>query len=106
MTTEQIMEEPKDRCARFELDELKIGNTLTAEEYAELLLGYLVQQLTIKAKFCYMRAIEKFDRDQLLVMIWAFGEQICKQNFSKALRVLKSVTINQPLQWVCSNINY
>ncbi|KAL3108051.1 hypothetical protein niasHT_018213 [Heterodera trifolii] len=92
------MEEPKDRCAHLEGKELIIGESLSVEEYAELLLGFLVQKQPIKAKYCYTRAIEKFERNQQLMQIWEFGDPICKQNFDKALRICNTTTFSEALQ--------
>uniref|UniRef100_A0A183BVU1 CSN8_PSD8_EIF3K domain-containing protein n=1 Tax=Globodera pallida TaxID=36090 RepID=A0A183BVU1_GLOPA len=89
------METPKDRCIRLEDKELGIGESLSVEEYSELLLGYLVQQLLIKAKFCYVRASEKFERNQQLTQIWSFGEHMVKQNFDKALRICNATTLGE-----------
>uniref|UniRef100_A0A914H2K9 CSN8/PSMD8/EIF3K domain-containing protein n=1 Tax=Globodera rostochiensis TaxID=31243 RepID=A0A914H2K9_GLORO len=89
------METPKDRCIRLEDKELGIGESLSVEEYSELLLGYLVQQLLIKAKFCYVRASEKFERNQQLTQIWSFGKHMVKQNFDKALRICNATTLGE-----------
>lgn len=91
--------EPRDHFALLKNDELQLGTRLTPNQYAELLLNYLVQGRFIPAKYCYMRAIERFEGDPLLKQVWTFGEQICTRNFAAALKICKEIVlIDQSLQ--------
>jgi hypothetical protein len=89
--------EPKDRLLYYQAEELSIGRVLNANEYAEFLLGYLVQNQLIKAKYCYMRAVERHANDAILKRIWSFGDHICKKNIAVALSICKAVTFEEAI---------
>ena len=89
--------QPEHKFVQLKEQELMIGNQLAPQQYAELILGWLVQGKTIQAKHCYMRAIQHYQNEPLLKQIWTFGEHIQKQNFPLALSQCKDFVLEDPL---------
>jgi len=85
------------RKFQLEEQELLLGGGLNSELYAELLLIYLVQQKRIESKFCFMRAVEKFD-DRTLRNIWKTGHHMYDYDFARALKEVNGLSVQGRLQ--------
>lgn len=77
---------PPEILHELEVKEITPGKTLTLQEYAHLLINYVVQHRLIEAKFCYMRAAEKFPKNQILFDIWHVGLAMSRVDFQTALQ--------------------
>uniref|UniRef100_A0A915M1P4 CSN8/PSMD8/EIF3K domain-containing protein n=1 Tax=Meloidogyne javanica TaxID=6303 RepID=A0A915M1P4_MELJA len=91
---------PNDQFNKLCMEELKIGAKFTPNQYAELILGHLVQNKPIQAKFCYTRAVERIEgSSELIKQVWAFGQHIYTKRFVEALGACKNTHLDdQSLQ--------
>ena len=91
---------PNDQFNKLCMEELKIGAKFTPNQYAELILGHLVQNKPIQAKFCYTRAVERIEgSSELIKQVWAFGQHIYTKRLVEALGACKNTHLDdQSLQ--------
>ncbi|KAF7638307.1 CSN8_PSD8_EIF3K domain-containing protein [Meloidogyne graminicola] len=83
-----------DHLTVLQMEEVKIGNKVTSNQYAEIILGHLVLNRLIQAKFCYLRAIEQLEGDtELIKQIWEFGYHIYMKEHTAALKVCKNTLL-------------
>ena len=89
--------DPKDRLARLQIQDMDIvaGAQFSPNQYAEMLLGLLVQGRFIRPNIATAegRANQRYAEFPLIKQIWTFGEHICKENFALTLKILKHLEL-------------